>query len=204
MIKLFETVEDLQRSGYIFRITDNGGRTFDRFTIVYCDGDYLGASTNPTHPQGFGQHGEGIDVQMLAERVESGEERDLRWIDLPEAVRNCILSSLNQAFADWLESFEAPEDRAAAENNEGLTDSYGQGIYRRGAEFWIKTEHYPDDGTGPNDSGPYETIREAALNTLPMDYSLSGPEYHPTVDIWEEGEARPLWDYEEEEQEEES
>ena len=46
-------------------IYDNGGRSFDRYTVVftgnykdrngYCD--YLGMSENPYHPQGFGQHG---------------------------------------------------------------------------------------------------------------------------------------------------
>ena len=47
------------------RIYDNGGETFDRFTICYTgnyrettDGEFyaLGASCHPFHPQGFGQH----------------------------------------------------------------------------------------------------------------------------------------------------
>ena len=52
------------------RIYDNGGRSFDRYTVVYTgrfkgrDGQcyYLGMSHNPTHPQGFGQHGESQDI----------------------------------------------------------------------------------------------------------------------------------------------
>ncbi len=48
------------------RIYDNGGKTIDRYTVVFTgnykgrDGqcDYLGMSEDPFHPQGFGQHGE--------------------------------------------------------------------------------------------------------------------------------------------------
>lgn len=50
------------------RCYDNGGRSFDRYTVVYtCLGHkkglrgrclYVGMSSNPFHPQGFGQHGE--------------------------------------------------------------------------------------------------------------------------------------------------
>lgn len=46
------------------RCYDNGGLTADRYTVVYTgrynkDGGfvYLGASENPTHPQGVGYHG---------------------------------------------------------------------------------------------------------------------------------------------------
>jgi hypothetical protein len=48
------------------RCYDNGGKTADRFTVVYAGryrhltgGDqwYVGMSCHPFHPQGFGQHG---------------------------------------------------------------------------------------------------------------------------------------------------
>jgi hypothetical protein len=36
---------------------DNGGETFDRYTIIDRDsGEMIGASDRPFHPQGFGQH----------------------------------------------------------------------------------------------------------------------------------------------------
>ena len=38
---------------YIF---DNGGKTFDRYTIIAADGEVYGSSCNPFHPQGFGQY----------------------------------------------------------------------------------------------------------------------------------------------------
>lgn len=38
-------------------VLDNGGETFDRYTIIdKVTGDMIGASDNPFHPQGFGQH----------------------------------------------------------------------------------------------------------------------------------------------------
>lgn len=44
-----------------FRIYDNQGKTFDRFTIVIREPDtnicqFFGASERPYHPQGFGQY----------------------------------------------------------------------------------------------------------------------------------------------------
>lgn len=45
------------------RCYDNGGESYDRYTICYTrkvDGRYVyvGASAEPFHPQGFGQHGD--------------------------------------------------------------------------------------------------------------------------------------------------
>jgi hypothetical protein len=38
-------------------VLDNGGETFDRYTIIdKATGDMIGASDNPFHPQGFGQY----------------------------------------------------------------------------------------------------------------------------------------------------
>ena len=37
-------------------IFDNNGQTADRYTIIFSDGDVIGASTEPFAPQGFGQH----------------------------------------------------------------------------------------------------------------------------------------------------
>ena len=50
-----------------FRVYDNGGESFDQYTIVFCDpklaaqmlGEYpyFASSKDPFWPQGFGQHG---------------------------------------------------------------------------------------------------------------------------------------------------
>lgn len=192
---LFDTLDDLKP--YIFRIVDNGGATCDRFTIITCDGDYYGASTNPFDPQGFGMWGEGIDVQHVADRVESGEERDLRWIDLPERVRRAILSSLNTAFADFIEAQAVAETREGAGVYDGCWCPNEGGklpIYRDGDAFRVRDDDraYIQE---PDES--FATYREAVLYILPDDYCLSGPEYHTTVDIWDEtGGPAPLWDCE--------
>jgi len=45
------------------RCYDNGGRSFDRYTVVFTrksfgfESMYLAMSEHPMHPQGFGQHG---------------------------------------------------------------------------------------------------------------------------------------------------
>jgi hypothetical protein len=199
---LFDSIEDLRDSGYIFRITDNGGQTFDRFTIIYTDGTYLGSSCNPCHPQGFGQHGEDIDVGLVADRVEAGEERDLRWIDLPEAVRECVFNGINMGFSDYVESAPAAANRDEARDWEGQWEGYGEDraktpIYRDGDAFRIRDdERAIEDGGDP---GPFATFADAVRYMLPQDYDLSGPEYHTQVDLWDTaGGPAPLWDAEEE------
>ena len=44
----------------ISAVYDNGGKTVDRYTVVFNDGSCLGLSSNPTHPQGFSQWGQGV------------------------------------------------------------------------------------------------------------------------------------------------
>ncbi len=196
MTKLFESLDDLKP--FIFRITDNGGATADRFTIITCDGDYFGSCDTPNHPQGFFQSGEGIDLQGVDERIESGKERDLRWIDLPEAVQRAVIDSLNVGFADWIESAPAAASRDEARDWQGLwLDPLDRRtpIYRDGHGFRIRddeNEPYNADATG---EGLFDSFAEAVRYMLPQDYDLSGPEYHTTVDLWDEtGGPAPLWD----------
>ncbi len=76
------------------RCYDNGGKTLDRYTVVYMDfpeqqrGFFLslGMSEDPTHPQGFGQHttammgshlGRRVPFQTLPERCRRVIEVDL-------------------------------------------------------------------------------------------------------------------------------
>lgn len=55
---------------------DNGGKTFDRYTVIYLsqpttNGRYaaVGMSKNPFHPQGFGQHTEAIPGSHLGKVI---------------------------------------------------------------------------------------------------------------------------------------
>jgi hypothetical protein len=201
MSVLFRNLADLQP--FIFRILDNGGATADRFTIIYCDGDYFAASCNPSHPQGVGMNGEGIDLQGVEERVEAGTERDLRWIDLPEAVRDCIRGNLNYGFKDWLEKAPAMPTREEARDWQGLwSDKDRDGndvgpIYRDGDKFRIRDDDR-DDHCETDLPLAFDTFTDAVRYMLPQNYDLAGPEHFPTVDLWDEaGGPAPLWDCEE-------
>jgi len=81
----------------VCRIFDNGGATVDRYTIalkgyrwvlgmVY---PYLASSTNPFHPQGFGQHGESREFltgKHLGKRV--------AFDSLPVDVQKFVLNNI--------------------------------------------------------------------------------------------------------------
>lgn len=60
----------------ILEIRDNGGKTFDQYTVIYDlkenrPGCYwsVGMSANPFHPQGFGQHGTAMPGKHLGKKI---------------------------------------------------------------------------------------------------------------------------------------
>lgn len=185
MLELFPTVADLAKSGYVFRITDNGGASADRYTVIFSDGDYLAMSGAPSHPQGVSLSGDCIDLQGVAERVESGEEIDLALGDLPDGLAEHIRFRLNQGWADFLEAVDTnkpdavAKTRELADPNEGLCDQGGIGIYAAGDGFCVRLD--TDDAR--EDRGPFMNARDALLATLPDQYSLAGEEYHSTVTV---------------------
>lgn len=178
---VFESPSDL--SEYLFRITDNGGSSADRYTVAFSDGSYFALSGSPTHPQGVSLSGEGLDPATLQEEVESGEAIDLAIGDLPPHIVQHILYRNNEGFADFLADVEAGKphavapDRATASVNEGTRDSLGKGIYAAADGLRIRLDGPPDD-----DRGPFATAREAVLASLPDQYGFAGPEYHSTAD----------------------
>jgi hypothetical protein len=193
MKEVFEKPEDM--SEYLFRIVDNGGSSADRYTVAFSDGSYLSLSASPSHPQGVSMSGEGIDPMTLEEWVEEGEAVDLALGDLPPNLVDHILFRNNEGMEDFMEALEKERQsiigkvenykpviisptRDAAEANEGDTNTAGKGIYLDGDKFMVKMEG------GPDDRGPYDTAREVILATLPDQYSLSGPEYHSSVDLF--------------------
>jgi hypothetical protein len=79
------------------RIYDNGGKTFDRYTVVFTgryrhrtDGEhwYLGMSEHPFHPQGFGQHG-WSETQIDYPRYSHIGKR-ISWEQLPPDCQRCV------------------------------------------------------------------------------------------------------------------
>ncbi len=181
MADVFEKPEDL--SDYLFRIVDNGGSSADRYTVVFSDGSYLGMSGSPSHPQGVSMCGEDIDPATVQEWVDEGQAVDLALGDLPKHLVDHILFRNNEGLEDFLLAVENKEPHAVSKNrddaeaNEGGYDTLGKGIYLIGEQYMVKMEG------GPDDRGPFDTAREAVLNTMPDDYSLSGDEYHSSVDV---------------------
>lgn len=60
----------------ILEIRDNGGKTMDRYTVVYdiigdSRGNYecVGMNHEPFHPQGFGQHGTATPGRHLGKKI---------------------------------------------------------------------------------------------------------------------------------------
>jgi hypothetical protein len=93
---------------YILDVFDNKGKTFDRYTVLFCGSllgwmpleqrtyantyiQYLDMSDNPTHPQGFSQWGEMTAPQAAAYRYRDGHQR-IRWLDLPEHIRKHVIA----------------------------------------------------------------------------------------------------------------
>lgn len=95
-------------------IFDNGGETFDRYTVIYLDEPvsddpyysdrylYFAMSERPFHPQGFGQHGE-IDLfpsQLKQLRKGKGQRlfshlgKRIDFEDLPEDCKKAVKQDL--------------------------------------------------------------------------------------------------------------
>jgi hypothetical protein len=105
-----------------------------------------------------------------ADRVEAGTERDLRWIDLPEQVRECVFNLCNEGFADYIEAAPAAETRDEARDWQGLWDSYDKRtpIYCDGDAYRIRDDErcplYRDDKVA---AGPFATFADAVRYMLP-------------------------------------
>lgn len=79
------------------RCYDNGGATFDRYTVVFTGRykkngryfEYLGMSANPFHPQGFGQHGEHTTQIDRPSYAHLGKK--ISFSDLPKDCQECVM-----------------------------------------------------------------------------------------------------------------
>jgi hypothetical protein len=79
----------------ILEIRDNGGETFDRYTVVYdqigdSQGNYeaVGMSEHPFHPQGFGQHCTAMTGKHLGKRI--------KFSDLPKDCQKLVNRDLKE------------------------------------------------------------------------------------------------------------
>ena len=97
------------------KIFDNGGETFDRYTVVFTDVKEtrdsfyaLGMSENPYHPQGFGLHCDAIPGDHLGKEIE--------FLDLPydckRMVENEFVNTTLDKILNWVFSkYGAPMGR---------------------------------------------------------------------------------------------
>jgi hypothetical protein len=80
----------------VLAVYDNGGKTCDRYTVLFGAPfwepsmgrtvPYLGMSEHPSHPQGFGQHGE----MPAYNRAACG--RKIKYADLPPDCKRLVES----------------------------------------------------------------------------------------------------------------
>lgn len=80
--------EVMNKPTQVIGIFDNP-KYCDRYTIVYDDLGYLGASEDPTHPQGFGQHGEFNSQAQY--RGFKRASKAITWDDLPDKVKKVVI-----------------------------------------------------------------------------------------------------------------
>jgi hypothetical protein len=92
-----ETLKPKKPAPLPIRSYDNGGKTFDRYTVVYMDepenrpGCFAarGMSRNPFHPQGFGQYCIATPGRHLGRRI--------AFKDLPEDCQRLVTSDLSES-----------------------------------------------------------------------------------------------------------
>ena len=95
------------------RVYDNGGKTFDRYTVSFTKKAitnihkdrwfmYVGMSSNPFDPQGFGQHGESPNQPV--DRPTYGHlGKKIKFEDLPENCQKLVMQ-------DYLELWDFTDE----------------------------------------------------------------------------------------------
>jgi len=100
MSKSTERKERLMPNGIPrhIRCYDNGGKTADRYTIVFSGNfsgrngqcHYLGCCDNPYHPQGIGMHGSSNEIIDYPTYSHLGKK--VKFETLPEMVKKIIIN----------------------------------------------------------------------------------------------------------------
>jgi len=82
------------------RYWDNGGKTVDRYGVVWPDGSCVSMSGAPFHPQGFCQHGNSVfepDCEEHDGDLYSFLGRMISFNDLPADCQTVVERDLKQA-----------------------------------------------------------------------------------------------------------
>ena len=138
---------------YILDVLDNKGKSVDRYTVLFtgpllstCHGEpvrtfsntlvqYLGLSDAPSHPQGVSMWGEMAAHEAAGYRYRCGHDR-IRWLDLPEAIRNHVYFRVNEGEQPH---YVTPAVQALCAYREG---NLKIDLYRADGTFWQSTNHF--------------------------------------------------------------
>ncbi len=75
----------------ILKITDNGGKTTDRYTVYFSDGYMLMMSPNAGSPQGVC-----MSDTWKQEYIDNDNGTEMQFDDLPEQVQKAIIRFMNE------------------------------------------------------------------------------------------------------------
>ena len=70
------------------KVYDNGGKTFDRYTVILSDGSIIGMSKNALSPQGFNQYCGDVKDYQLKNNEAIGQKVSIK--SLSDEVREAI------------------------------------------------------------------------------------------------------------------
>ena len=98
-------------------VTDNGGETLDCYAVFFGDGDVLGMSGAPTHPQGFSQWSEGH-----YDSDEDGDE-EIAFDDLPEDIQAHVFARVREGYRDFCEGRRA-KGKSVVDIRQEIMDCY--------------------------------------------------------------------------------
>jgi len=97
-------------------IWDNGGKTLDRYTVVFPDQSYVGISEDPYHPCGFFQHGDGLKYFVKQPKTFQGDKR-ISFEDLPIACQLAIIQELQDIKQGEIDFLRRKKDQLLAINS---------------------------------------------------------------------------------------
>jgi hypothetical protein len=102
----------MKRGEYI--VFDNKGKTYDRYTVIFWNGDVLGASEDPFHPLGFGQYCGNIAHSYYTQSFGIGWQKGHSHQKITAMIKQAVDSQIQIAKndKDWLgkETKDLPAD----------------------------------------------------------------------------------------------
>jgi hypothetical protein len=112
-----EVISDDDIRSMIDAVTDNGGKTADRYAVFFGGGDVLGMSGAPTHPQGFSQWSEGhYDSEVK-------DDKQINFDELPEGIQAHVFTRMREGYRDFCKGRHA-KGKSVADIHQEIMDCY--------------------------------------------------------------------------------